>query len=177
MLGHLKFIFPSSMKLSNFFYRLFQAFVEKFSRDLSLECAHLGVTVQCVLPGFVATNMSRFKSSLTVPSPTQFVRGHMNTLGLECSSPGYWVHKIQVTGELSFTVPVPLLTPFFPMFLQIGLYHLGLMFVRPIVERLAWYGLFSIRTRAVRRQQRLSKVQDNNQDLKSNRNAIEAIKS
>jgi len=135
-------------------YSSCKAFVEKFSRDLSLECAHLGVTVQCVLPGFVATNMSRFKSSLTVPSPTQFVRGHMNTLGLECSSPGYWVHKI-----------------------QIGLYHLGLMFVRPIVERLAWYGLFSIRTRAVRRQQRLSKVQDNSQDLKSNRNAKEAIKS
>jgi 17beta-estradiol 17-dehydrogenase / very-long-chain 3-oxoacyl-CoA reductase len=113
-------------------YSSCKAFVEKFSRDLSLECQHLGVTVQCVLPGFVATNMSRFKSSLTVPSPKQFVRGHMNTLGLEASSPGYWVHKI-----------------------QIGLYNLGLLFVRPIVERLAWYGLFSIRTRAVRRQQRL----------------------
>lgn len=75
---------------------IFQAFVEKFSRDLSLETQHFGVTVQCVLPSFVATNMSKFKSSLTVPSPTQFVRGHMNTLGLEVSSPGYWVHKIQV---------------------------------------------------------------------------------
>ena len=99
-LAVLKFIILNGTK--QFFYRLFQAFVEKFSRDLSLECAHLGVTVQCVLPGFVATNMSRFKSSLTVPSPTQFVRGHMNTLGLECSSPGYWVHKIQVTGELFY---------------------------------------------------------------------------
>jgi len=79
-----------------FFSFLLKAFVEKFSRDLSLETQHFGVTVQCVLPSFVATNMSRFKSSLTVPSPDQFVRGHMNTLGLEVSSPGYWVHKIQV---------------------------------------------------------------------------------
>ena len=70
--------------------------MEKFSRDLALETQHFGVTVQCVLPGFVATNMSRFKSSLTVPSPKQFVRCSMNTLGLEVSSPGYWVHKIQV---------------------------------------------------------------------------------
>lgn len=74
-----------------------QAFVEKFSRDLALETQHFGVTVQCVLPGFVATNMTRFKSSLTVPSPKQFVRSSMNTLGLEVSSPGYWVHKVQVT--------------------------------------------------------------------------------
>jgi len=134
-------------------YSSCKAFVEKFSRDLSIECAHLGVNVQCVLPGFVATNMTHFKSSLTVPSPQQFVHGHMKTLGLEVSSPGYWVHKI-----------------------QIGLYMVGLLFLRPIVERLAWYGLFSIRTRAVRRQQRLKAQEEMN--LKSNPNGkVEPIKS
>jgi len=112
-------------------YSSSKAFVEKFSRDLQLECLHLGVMVQCVLPGFVSTNMSRFKSSLTVPTATQFVRGQMKTLGLEVSSPGYWVHKI-----------------------QLGIYDLGLTFIRPIVERLTWYSLFSLRTRNVRRQQR-----------------------
>lgn len=131
-------------------YSSTKAFVEKFSRDLSLETQHYGVTVQCVLPSFVATNMSRFKSSLTVPSPNQFVRGHMNTLGLEVSSPGYWVHKI-----------------------QIGLYNIGLTFVRPIVERLAWYGLFSIRTRAVRRQQRL-KMMDANSEKSRNAELIQS---
>lgn len=100
-------------------FLLLQAFVDKFSRDLSLETQQFGVTVQCVLPGFVATNMSRFKPSLTVPSAKQFVRGHMNTLGLEVSSPGYWVHKIQVTKRHHVPYLVPrfsknLLISFFP---------------------------------------------------------------
>jgi len=52
----------------------------------------------------------------------------------------------------------------------------GLLFLRPIVERLAWYGLFSIRTRAVRRQQRLKAQEEMN--LKSNPNGkVEPIKS
>ncbi|EFX71828.1 hypothetical protein DAPPUDRAFT_231480 [Daphnia pulex] len=130
-------------------YSSTKAFVEKFSRDLSLETQHFGVTVQCVLPSFVATNMSKFKSSLTVPSPTQFVRGHMNTLGLEVSSPGYWVHKI-----------------------QIGFYNVALSFVRPVVERVAWYGLFSIRTRAVRRQQRLKMAEVNPEKTLNGTNVV-----
>ncbi|KAK4028928.1 very-long-chain 3-oxoacyl-CoA reductase-B [Daphnia magna] len=130
-------------------YSSTKAFVEKFSRDLSLETRHFGVTVQCVLPSFVSTNMSKFKSSLTVPSPTQFVRGHMKTLGLEVSSPGYWVHKI-----------------------QIGFYNVALSFFRPVVERIAWYGLFSIRTRAVRRQQRLKMAEVNSDKLRSGTNGV-----
>jgi hypothetical protein len=38
---------------------------------------------------------------------------------------------------------------------------MALSFARPIVERIAWYGLFSIRTRAVRRQQRLKMTEVN----------------
>ena len=149
----------------SFFPFFFKAFVEKFSRDLSLETQHFGVTVQCVLPSFVATNMSRFKSSLTVPSPDQFVRGHMNTLGLEVSSPGYWVHKIQVWQEPKSCNHISRSTNV--LFLQIGIYNIGLTFVRPVVERLAWYGLFSIRTRAVRRQQRI-KMQMESSDKNHN---------
>ena len=78
-----------------------QAFVYKFSEDLSLEYAPFGVTVQCVLPGFVATNMSRIKRpTLRVPTPEQFVKGQMKTLGLELASAGYWVHKLQVRKSL-----------------------------------------------------------------------------
>lgn len=69
----------------------------KFSEDLALEYAPFGVTVQCVLPGFVATNMSRIKRpTLKAPLPEVFVRGQMKTLGLELYSAGYWVHKLQV---------------------------------------------------------------------------------
>lgn len=74
-----------------------QAFVYKFSEDLALEYAPFGVTVQCVLPGFVATNMSRIRRpTLKVPTPKDFVKGQMKTLGLELASAGYWVHKLQV---------------------------------------------------------------------------------
>jgi len=121
-------------------YSSSKAFVEKFSRDLALETQHFGVTVQCVLPSFVATNMTHFKPSLTVPSPKQFVRCSMNTLGLEVSSPGYWVHKI-----------------------QIGFYHFCLFFIRPVFERLVWKGLYSIRTRAIRRQQRMKMMDEQQQ--------------
>jgi len=55
----------------------------------------------------------------------------------------------------------------FCFFLQIGIYNIGLTFVRPVVERLAWYGLFSIRTRAVRRQQRI-KMQMESSDKNHN---------
>jgi len=78
-------------------YSSTKAFVFKFSEDLALEYAPFGVTVQCVLPGFVATNMSRIKRpTLKAPLPEVFVRGQMKTLGLELYSAGYWVHKLQV---------------------------------------------------------------------------------
>lgn len=150
--------------------------MEKFSRDLSLETRQFGVTVQCVLPSFVSTNMTGFKSSLTVPSPSQFVRGHMNTLGLEVSSPGYWVHKIQV--YLLITI-INLFYFFNSKFFsfQIGLYNVGLSLVRPVVERIAWYGLFSIRTRAVRRQQRLKMAETNGDKILGGTNSVQSVQS
>lgn len=70
----------------------------KFSEDLALEYKPSGIVVQCVLPGFVATNMSRIKRpTLKVPTPADFVKGQIKTLGLELASAGYWVHKLQVS--------------------------------------------------------------------------------
>ena len=93
----------------------FKAFVYKFSEDLALEYAPHGVTVQCVLPGFVATNMSRIKRpTLRAPLPKDFVRGQMKTLGLEFASAGYWVHKLQVMYfKFRFGGYVVLMTQFF----------------------------------------------------------------
>lgn len=78
-------------------YSSTKAFVHKFSEDLAIEYAPFGITVQCVLPGFVATNMSRIKRpTYKAPLPRDFVRGQMKTLGLESFSAGYWVHKLQL---------------------------------------------------------------------------------
>lgn len=76
---------------------MFQAFVEKFSRDLSAEVKPLGVTVQTVHPGYVSTNMtSNMKPSLLSPTSDTFVAATLRTLGLEDRTAGYWTHKIQV---------------------------------------------------------------------------------
>lgn len=42
-------------------YAASKAYVEKLSADLAAEAAPRGVTVQCVLPGPVATKMSKIK--------------------------------------------------------------------------------------------------------------------
>ncbi|KAK2703091.1 hypothetical protein QYM36_018374 [Artemia franciscana] len=79
-------------------YSSTKAFVHKFSQDISLEYRPYGVTIQCVLPGFVATNMSRIRrSSLSIPTPEKFVKEHLKTLGLEVWSAGYWCHNLQLT--------------------------------------------------------------------------------
>jgi len=71
--------------------------VLKFTEDLATEYAPFGLTIQCVLPGFVATNMSRIKRPcMRAPLPKRFVKEQMKTLGLELVSAGYWVHKLQL---------------------------------------------------------------------------------
>ncbi|KAK4028992.1 hypothetical protein OUZ56_022009 [Daphnia magna] len=76
-------------------YSSTKAYVYKFSEDLALEYAPLGIKIQCVLPGFVVSKMSRYKKpAFRIPLPRDFVRGHMRSLGLEFASAGFWVHKI-----------------------------------------------------------------------------------
>jgi len=78
-------------------YSSTKAFVLKFTEDLATEYAPFGLTIQCVLPGFVATNMSRIKRPcMRAPLPKRFVKEQMKTLGLELVSAGYWVHKLQL---------------------------------------------------------------------------------
>lgn len=78
-------------------YGATKAFVDKFSRDLNAEVRKDGVLVQTVLPGLVASNMSRVKQdSFTVPSPKTFVESSLRTIGLESRSIPFWLHRIQV---------------------------------------------------------------------------------
>ena len=42
-------------------YGASKMYVDKLSADLAAECAPRGVTVQCLLPGLVATKMSKIK--------------------------------------------------------------------------------------------------------------------
>lgn len=73
----------------------FQAFVDKFSEDLATEYKHQGIIVQSVLPGFVATNMTRLKrTSLMTPSADVYVAAALRTVGYSRHTTGYFPHAI-----------------------------------------------------------------------------------
>lgn len=80
-----------------------QKFVEKFSRELNTEYSGRGkhgtnITVQCVMPGYVATKMSKIaRTSWLVPSPDTFVRSALQTTGLETITTGYLPHTLMVS--------------------------------------------------------------------------------
>ena len=53
--------------------------------------------MQCVLPFFVATNMSQIrKTSFMVPGPREYARKALATVGLESRTFGCLSHAIQV---------------------------------------------------------------------------------
>ena len=77
-------------------YSSTKAFVDFFSTCLRNECAGNGVDVQCVLPFYVATKMSRIrKPNMMAPSPGSYVRQTFGTLGVYSRTQGYWTHVLQ----------------------------------------------------------------------------------
>jgi len=77
-------------------YSATKAYVDFFSRGLQSEYSAKGIIVQSVLPGFVATKMSKIRStSLTVPSPEGYVRSALSVVGVESRTFGYWFHAFQ----------------------------------------------------------------------------------
>ncbi|CAH1153403.1 unnamed protein product [Phaedon cochleariae] len=78
-------------------YSASKAYVVKFSDDLAAEYTKYGITVQCLLPGYVATNMSKIRSSTWMaPSPLVYVREAMKTIGVKDSTTGYFPHTLLV---------------------------------------------------------------------------------
>lgn len=85
-------LFPSPM-LS--VYGATKMFVSKFSEDLAQEYSKSGVIVQCVLPGYVVTKMSKIrKTNFFTPTPMEFVQASLKTVGIEAHTVGYWPHNI-----------------------------------------------------------------------------------
>lgn len=74
-----------------------QAFMDKLSRDLITEYSDKGIIVQSVLPGYVATNMSRIRmSSYTAPSATEYTKVALKTIGLQSRTAAYPPHRVMV---------------------------------------------------------------------------------
>lgn len=78
-------------------YAATKAYVDKFSSDLQSECLKDGITVQCILPGYVATNMSKIRSSTWMaPSPTKYVSEALRSIGVTSRTTGYFPHTLLV---------------------------------------------------------------------------------
>ncbi|XP_065336425.1 very-long-chain 3-oxoacyl-CoA reductase [Cloeon dipterum] len=78
-------------------YSASKAFVDKFTEDLRIEYARKGIVIQCVLPGYVATAMTRIKkSTFMAPFPNKFVSHAITSIGLEDRTTGYWPHNLLI---------------------------------------------------------------------------------
>ncbi|KAJ8951963.1 hypothetical protein NQ318_013633 [Aromia moschata] len=78
-------------------YSASKSYVKKFSADLSAEYSKYGITVQCLLPGYVATNMSKIRSSTWMaPLPKKYVEEAMTTIGVKEDTTGYFPHTLMV---------------------------------------------------------------------------------
>lgn len=89
-------------------YAATKAFVHKFSEDLSMEYVNQGIVVQSVLPGPVATNMTKLKKgSWMAPKANVYVESVLSKVGIACYAVGYYPHIIlhQITTFLKFVAP------------------------------------------------------------------------
>ncbi|KAL3682821.1 hypothetical protein R1sor_000843 [Riccia sorocarpa] len=76
-------------------YAATKAFVDQFSRSLYVEYKHSGIDVQCQVPLYVATKMSKIrKASLAVPSANTYARAALKSIGYEPRCTPYWVHSV-----------------------------------------------------------------------------------
>jgi 17beta-estradiol 17-dehydrogenase / very-long-chain 3-oxoacyl-CoA reductase len=71
--------------------------MEKFSRDLACEYSKHGLVIQCILPGYIATKMSKIKRpTWMAPSPDIFVKSALRTIGIQQCTTGYFPHSLMV---------------------------------------------------------------------------------
>uniref|UniRef100_A0A8C4RG50 3-ketoacyl-CoA reductase n=1 Tax=Erpetoichthys calabaricus TaxID=27687 RepID=A0A8C4RG50_ERPCA len=76
-------------------YSATKAFVDFFSRALHAEYKSRGITVQSVLPFYVATKLSKIRRpTLDKPSPETYVRSALGTVGLQEQTNGYLPHAV-----------------------------------------------------------------------------------
>lgn len=78
-------------------YAASKAYIDKFSADLATEYLKFNIIVQCLLPGYVATKMSKIRSATWMaPSPMMFVNDAIKTVGVHQRTTGYVPHNLLV---------------------------------------------------------------------------------
>ncbi|KAL6856030.1 hypothetical protein ACP4OV_018832 [Aristida adscensionis] len=77
-------------------YAASKAYIDQFSRSLSVEYKQFGVHVQCQIPLYVATKMSPVKGdSPFIPSPEDYAKAVLRCIGYEARCVPYWRHSVQ----------------------------------------------------------------------------------
>ncbi|XP_062973507.1 very-long-chain 3-oxoacyl-CoA reductase [Elgaria multicarinata webbii] len=78
-------------------YSATKVFVDFFSQGINAEYSKKGVIIQSVLPYFVVTKLAKiWKSSTFIPTPENYVKYALNTVGLESRTFGYPAHDFLV---------------------------------------------------------------------------------
>ncbi|KAK8809919.1 hypothetical protein WA158_000862 [Blastocystis sp. Blastoise] len=90
-------------------YSATKAYVDFFSRSLSLEVKSKGIDVQCHIPYFVPSKLSKIRnSSLFCPSANTFAEAAVNKIGKNAITVvPYWCHALQ--NWIFNSIPTPLL--------------------------------------------------------------------
>ncbi|KAK8526359.1 hypothetical protein V6N12_020831 [Hibiscus sabdariffa] len=78
-------------------YAASKAYLTMFSRSIHMEYKNTGIDIQCQIPLFVATKMTKFKrSSLFIPSAETFSKASLRWIGHgEHLCVPYWPHSLQ----------------------------------------------------------------------------------
>ncbi|QDZ18098.1 short-chain dehydrogenase/reductase [Chloropicon primus] len=72
-----------------------KAYVDQFSKSLSVEYSKHNIDVQVQAPLFVVSKMSKIRrASVTVPSPKGYAKAGLRAIGYEVRTSPYWSHSI-----------------------------------------------------------------------------------
>ncbi|XP_002733500.1 inactive hydroxysteroid dehydrogenase-like protein 1 [Saccoglossus kowalevskii] len=80
-------------------YAATKTYLDYFSRSLQYEYKDHGITVQSLLPSYVATRMTEYTDgspALLIPSAGVYARHAVSTLGVTSRTTGYWPHTLQL---------------------------------------------------------------------------------
>ncbi|KAL6188142.1 hypothetical protein ACLB2K_039536 [Fragaria x ananassa] len=77
-------------------YAASKAYLAVFTRCTSLEYKQQGIDIQCQIPIFVATKMTKLKaSSFLIASPEMYSKASIRCIGYEHLCTPYWGHSVQ----------------------------------------------------------------------------------
>ncbi|XP_062110535.1 very-long-chain 3-oxoacyl-CoA reductase 1-like [Humulus lupulus] len=77
-------------------YAATKAYLAMLSRCIYVEYKHSGIDIQCQIPVFVATKMTKLKStSILIASPETYSKASVRSIGYEHLCTPYWSHSLQ----------------------------------------------------------------------------------